>query len=300
MPSQITPTRWIVQAPAKVNLFLRVVSRRPDGFHELETVMVKLSHLADTLEFAPASENSVGLAIQLAYPPRLGTLSVPVTEDNLVLRAVRLLQQATGCRRGVHIRLTKRIPPAAGLGGGSSDAALTLTSLNQLWGLGLSLRNQMELAAELGSDVPFFVAKDACQLGTGRGEQLSRIGLRAKLPLVLARPGSGLSTPAVYKNCVPEPEGPSVQDFTTALARSSPAQLARCLHNSLQPPAEQLNPEVVALLRLMGRQGAVAQQMTGSGSACFALCHSWRQAREIADRLRCMGVPWVCATTTAI
>lgn len=300
MLRQISPNRWIAQAPAKVNLFLRVVARRSDGFHDIETVMVKLQHLADTLEFTPAADSHVSLQIQSAYPPALGTVAVPITEENLVLRAVRRLQQATQCRKGVQIRLTKRIPPAAGLGGGSSDAATTLLSLNQLWGLRLPEADLLGMAAELGSDVPFFIAKDACQLGTGRGEVLAPATVRARLPLVLARPLSGLSTPSVYKTCIPEPEGPSAQEFIDTLASAAPSVLARRLHNSLQPPAERLNPGVVALLRLMSRQGVVAQRMTGSGSACFALCHSWRQARELADRLRACGVPWVCASSTAV
>jgi len=300
MLRQISPHRWIAQAPAKVNLFLRVMARRSDGFHDIETVMVKLHHLADTLEFTRTTDGSVHLQIQSAYPHRLGTVAVPVTEENLVLRAVRRLQQATDCRHGVQIRLIKRIPPAAGLGGGSSDAASTLLALRQLWNLPLPPRDLLSLAAELGSDVPFFVANDACQLGTGRGEVLAPVVLRARMPLVLARPLSGLSTPAVYKTCIPEPQGPSAQRFIDTLTQAGPTLLARSLHNSLQPPAERLNPEVVALLRLMSRQGVIAQQMTGSGSACFALCHTWRQARDMADRLRACGVPWVCASSTAV
>ncbi|MBI1345488.1 4-(cytidine 5'-diphospho)-2-C-methyl-D-erythritol kinase [bacterium] len=300
MLRQIAPERWIAQAPAKVNLFLRVVARRPDGYHDIETVMLKVPDLADSLEFTPRTGGQVALSVRLAYPQALGALAVPVTEDNLVLRAVRMLQTLSGCRKGVQICLTKRIPPAAGLGGGSSDAATTLIALNQLWGLSLPLESLLTLAAELGSDVPFFIANAACQLGTGRGEELHSVAVRASLPLVLARPHSGLSTPAVYRSCVPEPEGPTAQAVIELLGRAGLSPLARRLHNSLQPPAEQLNPEVVALLQRFQRQGVVTQQMTGSGSACFALCHSLRQARVVAGRLRASGVPWVWITSTAV
>lgn len=288
------------QAPAKVNLFLRVVARRPDGYHDIETVMVKLRDLCDTLTLESVSSPTVELALQSAYPRSLGSQPIPVDEDNLVIRAVRLLQRETGCQLGVKIVLTKRIPSAAGLGGGSSDAASTLSALNELWKLHLEDARLQALGAELGSDVPFFLANSACVLCTGRGEVLTPIPLSVPLALVVARPISGLSTPAVYRGCRPDPAGPSVERFLEQWGRLSRQGVARCLHNSLQGSAEVLNPEVARLRDLFERQGVIAHQMTGSGSAHFALCSTAHHACCVAQRLRASGVPWVHATTTVV
>lgn len=288
------------QAPAKVNLFLRVVARRPDGYHDIETVMVKLRDLCDTLTLESVSSPAIQLTLQSAYPRALGSQPIPIDQDNLVIRAARLLQRETGCRLGAKISLTKRIPSAAGLGGGSSDAASTLSALNELWKLDLKDARLQALGAELGSDVPFFLANSASVLCTGRGEMLSPIPLSAPLALVVARPASGLSTPAVYRGCQPEPSGPAVERFLEQWGRMSRQGVARCLHNSLQDPAETLNPEVARLRELFERQGVIAHQMTGSGSAYFALCSTAHHACWVARRLAASGVPWVHATTTVV
>ncbi len=289
-----------VQAPAKVNLFLRVVARRPDGYHDIETVMVKLRGLCDTLTLELVSNRNIGLTLHSAYPRSLGAQPIPVNEENLVLRAATLLQRETGCHAGAKIVLTKRIPSAAGLGGGSSDAACTLTALNQLWGLHLDQGRLLAFAAELGSDVPFFLAESACVLCTGRGEVLAPISTSEPLSLVVARPSSGLATPAVYRACRPESASPAAQDFLAQWRSAGWQGVARCLHNSLQAPAESLNSDVIRLRELFERQGVVAHQMTGSGSAYFALCSSARHACCVAQRLRASGVPWVHATTTVV
>ncbi len=295
----VPPTVLRGQAPAKVNLYLRVLAKRPDGFHELETVMVKLRSLADTLTFELSPEPTCRLAITLAYPRGLETVAVPVTDDNLVLKAARLLQAETGTAHGVRIHVVKRIPPAAGLGGGSSDGATTLSALNQLWRLGMDPSRLIELASRLGSDVPFFLADSAAVLCTGRGEVLTPLRWRGTLPLVIARPDSGLSTPAVYRVCRPEPQGPSAREFLDLCDQQGISGAAHRLHNSLQAPAESLNAEVSQLRRWFSGQGVVAHQMTGSGSAYFAVCATTRQARLLARRLRASGAPWVCETTTA-
>jgi 4-diphosphocytidyl-2-C-methyl-D-erythritol kinase len=295
----VSPTVLRGQAPAKVNLYLRVLAKRPDSFHELETVMVKLRSLTDTLTFELRPEPICELEITLAYPRGLEAITVPVTDDNLVLKAARLLQTETGSKHGVRIQLVKRIPPAAGLGGGSSDAATTLSALNQLWRLGMDQPRLIELASRLGSDVPFFLADSAAVLCTGRGEVLTPLRLRGTLPLVIARPDSGLSTPAVYRACHPEPEGPSAREFLDLCDRQGISGAAHRLHNSLQAPAESLNADVSRLRRWFSGQGVVAHQMTGSGSAYFAVCATARQARLLSRRLRTAGIPWVCETATA-
>lgn len=292
-----TNAAWIAQAPCKVNLFLRVISRRADGFHELETVMAKLS-LADELQFEPAAENTIELAVRLAYPRSLGGMEIPATADNLVYKAADLLRRVTGTTHGIRIELTKHVPAAAGLGGGSSDAATTLVALNQIWGLGLSVADLCGLAAQLGSDVPFFVADDACALCTGRGEKMEPIRVRQCLHLVLAKPQSGLSTAGVYKGCTPEPHGPSAENWLRDWQRGTLTGAAQGLHNSLQTPAEILNADVTRLRDRFSELPVCGHQLTGSGSAYFGICRDARQARRLAANLRQQGVPWAVAVTT--
>jgi 4-diphosphocytidyl-2-C-methyl-D-erythritol kinase len=292
-------TGWIGQAPAKVNLFLRVVRRRPDGYHDVETVMSRIA-LADTLVFRPTSDGAIQLSVQFAYPRTLPAAPVPATDDNLVVKAARLLMPLAKSSVGAEITLVKRIPAAAGLGGGSSDAATTLFALNRLWQIGLTSAELITIAAQLGSDVPFFLASSAAAVCTGRGEQIESIPSRSPLPLVIARPQRGLATAAVYRACQPEPDGPDVGPWTQGLATRGAGWVAHRLHNGLQPPAERLNAEVAALRALFARQGFHGHQLTGSGTAYFGICRDLHEARLIAGRLRAAGVPWVVATTTAV
>lgn len=290
----------IGQAPAKVNLYLRVLSRRPDGFHELETVMVKLADLVDSLTWQRRDDGHLTLRVRQAYPRGLGRIPIPTDANNLVLKAAQRLQKETGTRFGAHIELLKRIPPAAGLGGGSSDAGITLVALNRLWETKVPQEVLLQLAADLGSDVPFFAAKNACMLGSGRGEILTPIPLQQRFALILARPAFGLSTPAVYRACHPEPEGFTAQEFISQLHTSPCSSLAHRLHNSLQEPAERLNADVGRLRELFSSEGITAHQMTGSGSAYFGICSSMQQARHVAERLKQLGIPWVYTSTTAV
>ena len=165
----------VMQAPAKVNLFLEVLAKRPDGYHDIETLMVAVN-LFDTLKFREEPGGDIRLTCN---HPDLSTGS-----DNLVIRAAALLKQQTGCEKGARIRLTKRIPLAGGLAGGSSDAAATLVGLNRLWKLGLTRARLTDLAKELGSDVAFFFSAPAAWC-TGRGERVTPMRLRR--PLWFAR-----------------------------------------------------------------------------------------------------------------
>src|SRR5439155_4129529 len=178
----------VMQAPAKVNLFLEVLAKRPDGYHNIETLMVAVN-LFDTLKFREEPGGEIRLTCK---HPDLSTGS-----DNLVNRAAALLKQQTGCEKGARIALTKRIPLAAGLAGGSSDAAATLVGLNRLWKLGLTRARLMALAKELGSDVAFFFSAPAAWC-TGRGERVTPLRLRRPLWFVLAVLQKGLSSERVY------------------------------------------------------------------------------------------------------
>lgn len=290
---------WIGQAPAKVNLFLRVIRRRTDGYHELETVMARVG-LSDTLLFVPTTDAGVKLAVQMAYPRSLGALPVPETADNLVVQAAQRLKAFADASAGVKITLIKRVPAAAGLGGGSSDAATTLAALNHLWRIGLPLGELQRIAAELGSDVPFFLAESPVALCTGRGEQMQSLSPRLSLSLVLARPEAGLVTAAVYRECRPEPDGPTAGRLCDGLRGGAVGPVAQGLHNTLQTPAERLSPMVSIVRAAFERERFLAHQMTGSGTAYFGICANSRQARRMAARLRAAGIPWAIATSTLI
>jgi 4-diphosphocytidyl-2-C-methyl-D-erythritol kinase len=266
----------MVWAPAKVNLYLEVLGKRPDGYHDIASVLAAVS-LYDTLIFK--EESSGAVALRCEHP---GLSTGP---DNLIVRAARLLQARTGCPRGASIRLVKRIPLAAGLAGGSSDAAATLAGLNRLWKLGLADRELMALGAELGSDVPFFFATPAAWC-TGRGEQVTPLRVGRTLLLVLLCPPVGLATAEVYR-AVTVPEQPvSGAAICQALERGEVEEVGRLLHNRLQPAAEGLCPAVAEGHARLAALGPAGQLMSGSGSTLFALCRGPAEAARVAAVLR--------------
>jgi 4-diphosphocytidyl-2-C-methyl-D-erythritol kinase len=264
-----------VWAPAKVNLYLEVLGKRPDGYHEVATLLVAVS-LFDSLEFKEESSGEVRLHCD---QPGLST-----GPDNLILRAAALLRARTGCRRGAWITLRKRIPIAAGLAGGSTDAAATLAGLNLLWRLRLSRRELAEWAAELGSDVPFFFATPAAWC-TGRGERVTALPLGGPVILVLVCPPIGLATADVYRGVV-VPEQPETGDaIRRALAAADIEAAGRRLHNRLQPAAERLYPMVAELDARLARLGPAGHVMSGSGSSLFALCRDRAEALRVAHAM---------------
>lgn len=287
------------RAPAKVNLFLRVIARRADGYHELETVMAKLPGLFDTVSCSDSWDEQLTLSVEPCYPASFAFEPVPVDDTNLVLRAARLLRTRTGCRFGAKLHLIKRVPAAAGLGGGSSDAATMLLLLNDLWRTGLTEAELLGIGAEIGSDVPFFVANSAAALCSGRGEHVQPISWRIPLPIVLVRPMGGLSTSNVYRACIPEPQGPSAEEFVSCQQHLGLFRVARGLHNSLQRAAESLSEEIGALRQLFQANNVISHQLTGSGSAYFGICQNARHACVIANKMRGAGVPWVWSGMTA-
>jgi 4-diphosphocytidyl-2-C-methyl-D-erythritol kinase len=269
----------LVRAPAKVNLFLEVLAKRSDGYHDIASLMVAVS-LYDTLIFREDSSGQIQLSCDL---PHLST-----GPDNLVCRAADLLRRRTGCTRGAAIRLHKRIPMAAGLAGGSTDAAATLDGLNRLWELGLSARELAVLGAEIGSDVPFFFSTPAAWC-TGRGEKTTPWLLGRTLHLVLVCPAAGLSTADVYRG-VTVPEQPeSGDEIRQAVADGNVEEIGRRLHNRLQPAAERLCPPIAALDDRLARLGPAGQLMSGSGTSLFALCRDHGEALRLARRLRAGG-----------
>jgi 4-diphosphocytidyl-2-C-methyl-D-erythritol kinase len=270
----------VVRAPAKVNLFLEVLAKRADGYHEIVTLIIAVS-LYDTLEFKEETSGQILL--------RCDQAELSTGPENLVCRAAEMLRQHTGCVRGARIRLAKRIPMAAGLAGGSTDAAAALAGLNRLWGLGLRTSELAELGGALGSDVPFFFSTPAAWC-TGRGEKVTPVNLGRTLHLVLACPPVGLATADVYRG-VAVPERPeSGAEVRQAVIDGNVEEIGRRLFNRLQPAAERLCPDVAALqARLTGLRvgpGGPWAAMSGSGSTLFALCRGHADALRLARDLR--------------
>ncbi len=266
----------LVRAPAKVNLFLEVLRRREDGYHDLATLMVAVG-LYDTLEFKKESTGAVTLHCD---QPSLST-----GPDNLICRAVELVRQTAKVSKGVSIRLWKRIPLAAGLAGGSSDAAATLAGLNRLWKLGWDRAKLVELGARLGSDVAFFFSTPAAWC-TGRGEIVEPVKLGRVLDFVLVCPPVGCSTAEVFRNLAVPAEPLNGDELRRAAVEGDVEKLGVLLHNRLQPAAERLCPQVAALHRELAQLRPAGQLMSGSGSTVFALCRQPGEAIRIARALR--------------
>jgi 4-diphosphocytidyl-2-C-methyl-D-erythritol kinase len=266
----------ILWAPAKVNLFLEVLAKRADGYHEIATLLVAVS-LYDILEFKEDPSGDIRL---LSDHPTLST-----GPDNLVRRAAELLRQHTGCQRGAAIRLSKRIPMAAGLAGGSTDAAATLAGLNRLWRLELAARDLASLGAEFGSDVPFFFRAPAAWC-TGRGEQVAALELAIPLWFVVVCPNAGLATADVYRGVTVPQQPQGGVDIRRALAEGNIEAIGRAMHNRLEPVADQLCPAVAEWRARLERLGPAGQRMSGSGSSVFALCRNQAEALRIARGIR--------------
>jgi 4-diphosphocytidyl-2-C-methyl-D-erythritol kinase len=266
----------VVWAPAKVNLYLEVLAKRADGYHEITTLMVAVS-LYDTLEFK--EETSGEIRFDCDHP------ELTTGPDNLVVRAAQLLRQRTGGERGTRIRLAKRIPLAAGLAGGSADAAATLVGLNRLWRLSLSRAELAHLGAELGSDVAFFFATPAAWC-TGRGEQVTPLVLGKPLWFVLVCPPFGISTAEVYRSLTLPDQPQTGIEILQAARDGDVEEIGRRLHNRLQPVAARFCPALAAVQARLAALGPAGSALSGSGSSLFALCRDYGEALRIGRGLR--------------
>jgi 4-diphosphocytidyl-2-C-methyl-D-erythritol kinase len=252
----------------------------------------------DTLHFQEDASGQVELRCRrvsgASGPDACGFNDVPEGPQNLVVRAVELVRRRTGIRRGAQLRLIKRIPAAAGLGGGSSDAAAALVAANEGWQLGRSRDELSEWAAELGSDVPFFLVGGSA-ICRGRGERVEPVADLGPLYFVVVRPPAGLSTAAVYGICQPAAEPQAVQPVVKALLRGDWKQASGRLLNRLQPAAESLSPWVKRLQQEFSQLDFLGHGMSGSGTSYFGLCRHARHARRSARRLEANGVGTVFA-----
>ena len=266
----------VAWAPAKINLFLEVLARRPDGYHEIATLMVAVT-LYDALICEPTASNQLELTCD--------NEDLSVGPDNLILQAGELLRKDAGVSRGARLRLSKRIPMAAGMAGGSTDAAAALAGLNELWTLGLPRPRLADLGSQIGSDIAFFFDTPAAWC-TGRGEKVEVLKLVRPLWFVIVCPAVGLSTAEVYRTGrVPE-QASDGSRIRAALSSGNVEALGQSLHNRLQDAADRLRPELVSVRQRLGEAGPAGTLMSGSGTSCFALCRdeaeAWRVAHHVS------------------
>ncbi|MFB5763038.1 4-(cytidine 5'-diphospho)-2-C-methyl-D-erythritol kinase [Paenibacillus medicaginis] len=266
------------KAPAKINLMLDVLQKRPDGYHEVEMIMTMVD-LADRLEMSELPRDTIIISSQAGY--------IPLDEKNLAFQAARLIKDRYNVNKGVYIHLDKKIPVAAGLAGGSSDAAATLRGLNRLWKLDISDEELCELGAELGSDVPFCVTGGTA-LATGRGEVLTPLPNPPQCWVVLAKPPINVSTADVYGRIRADkiPHHPSAKRMEQAIRGNSFTGVCRELGNVLEDVTLKLYPEVQRLKESMVRLGADGVLMSGSGPTVFGLVSKEAKIPRIYNGLR--------------
>ena len=264
----------MLHAGAKVNLVLEVLGKRDDGYHEIATVMQAVD-LSDRVVL----EEADGLELRTSDP------ALPTDATNLALRAALTLGKAAGVERGARITIDKRIPVAAGLGGGSADAAAVLVGLNRVWGLRWPVARLAEVAVDLGMDVPFFLSGGAA-LGTGRGERLTRVG-GMSLALVLVNPGFPISTAEAYRAVAPGlyTDGSRARTMARALAGQMQARVARSLYNALEAAVTPAHPEITRMTAALTSAGALGAAMSGSGATVFGIARSLEHARQIQARV---------------
>ena len=291
-----TATEWVptgsvtVRVPGKVNLYLAVGDLRADGYHELSTVFHAVS-LFDDVTVRTADVLSLEMSGE-------GSEFLPTDERNLAWRAAELLADHVGRAPDVAISISKSIPVAGGMAGGSGDAAAVLVAMNHLWQLGVPRRDLHALAAKLGSDVPFAL-HGGTALGSGRGEELATVLARSTFHWVLAFAQQGLSTPAVFGEIDRLRESPDrglpprltdAESVLAALASGDPQELAPLLGNDLQPAALSLRSDLRRTLRAGEEAGALAGIVSGSGPTCAFLCASAADAVDVGTALTGAGV----------
>jgi len=263
-------------APAKVNLFLHVTGRRADGYHLLDSLAV-FGPVADRVEARAAD----GLSLVVDGPQGAALTGEP---DNLVLRAARALAKAAGVAPRAALRLTKHLPVASGIGGGSADAAAALRALNMLWGLGFDAARLGAIGAELGADIPVCIASRPARMG-GVGEVLAPAPALPRCGLLLVNPGVPLATPAVFRGRSGGFSVPAALPEAWSDAATMARDLA-VLRNDLEAPARGLCPPVVEVLAALGAQpGCLLARMSGSGATCFGLFSDAAAATRAAEAM---------------
>jgi 4-diphosphocytidyl-2-C-methyl-D-erythritol kinase len=271
------------QSPCKVNLLLNILGKRPDGFHELETLM----HPVPLFDRLTLQRSNAGIRLTCSHP------SLSTDSSNLVYRAASRFLEAAKIKDGLAIHLEKNIPLAAGLGGGSGNAATALTGLNELFGMPLTSQELQSIAASLGSDVPFFL-QDKPALATGRGEKIQPLEIFPALSgaaFLLLHPGFGIATAWAYQQLARFPSALNGQPGRSGklLARLRQTDLKAAgveFYNSLEAPALEKYPVLALFQDFLRSNGAAATLMSGSGSATFAVTQNLDSAQELSEKLK--------------
>jgi 4-diphosphocytidyl-2-C-methyl-D-erythritol kinase len=269
--------KLLVKAPAKINLSLDVLYKRPDGFHEVEMIMTTID-LADRVELTLLEQDKIHILSHNRY--------VPDDQRNLAFQAAQLLKDRYQVKKGVQITIEKTIPVAAGLAGGSSDAAATLRGLNKLWELGLTLDDLANLGSEIGSDVSFCVYGGTA-LARGRGEMITDLPAPPTCWVILAKPFIGVSTAEVYRRLdLNGMEHPNINEMVKAIENNDYQSVCDTVGNVLEDVTLKLHPEVAQIKEQMKRFGADAVLMSGSGPTVFGIVQHDSRMHRIYNGLR--------------
>ncbi len=299
--SRGNPTRRLeLTAPAKINLFLDVLRKRPDGYHDIRSVATPIT-LSDRIIIEPRSR---GLELQTSAEVKLSGVAwqMPLCprQDNLVMRAARLLQQITGCRNGARITLSKRIPLAAGLGGGSADAAATIKGLNTIWQTGLSLSQMMQIGAQIGCDIPALIhGGTICMEGVGNHITPVARNQRKPIWIMLVHPGFGITTGDIYARYIssltPAPPDSKFRRVVCGLKQGRPEKIAAGLYNALQFAVLRKYPLLNIIKKRLEQAGVMGVQLSGSGPTMFALIADANEGRALGKHLcKTVGSPlWI-------
>ena len=264
-----------LKALAKINLGLDVVRRREDGYHEVRMVMQTI-HLYDKLDIKKTTDSGIAITSNLSY--------VPTNENNLVYKAGKLLMDEFNITEGVAVHLQKRIPVAAGMAGGSSDAAAMLYGMNEIFELGLSRKELMERGVKIGADVPYCLMRGTA-LAEGIGENLTSLPPMVKCPVLIAKPAISVSTKFVYENLKlnEETEHPDIDQLVTDIRNKDLQQIANHMGNVLESVTIPEYPIIAQIKEQMMKSGAINSMMSGSGPTVFGLFEDEETARKAYD-----------------
>lgn len=274
---------WI-NAPAKINIGLDVLRRREDGYHEVKMIMQSI-RLFDRLTLEKTDEPGIHLSTNLRY--------LPINEDNLVYRSARMLMEEFELPGGLNINLEKRIPVAAGMAGGSTDAASCMLAINDLYELGLNKRSLMKRGVKLGADIPYCILKGTA-LSEGIGEKLSTIPAMPDCSILIAKPGIHVSTRSVYADLILDENTvhPDIDQMIAAMKKRDLRELCDCMGNVLETVTIPAHPQIAAIKECMVENGALGSLMSGSGPTVFGVFEDWEQA--MAAKEKCRELPYKC------
>jgi|CXWL01.1.fsa_nt_gi 4-diphosphocytidyl-2-C-methyl-D-erythritol kinase len=269
----------LLRSPAKLNLYLKVIRKRPDGYHELKTIFERIN-LVDDIRLS--RDLSGKISVVCDHP------QVPKGPKNLVYKVALLLKRDFAIKEGVRIYIKKRIPVAAGLAGGSSNAATVLMGLNKLWKLRLDRETLVECARKIGSDVPFFLYDCSWALGTGRGDMINRLDLPVKLWHVLVVPKVKMLTPKVYgaMNLKLTKFNDDVNILTRCLGQNDVRKVGSLLCNDLEQAISHLKPNLLKIKRKLQSFDVAGVAFSGSGPSVFSVVDSQKKAEEIGAVLK--------------